>query len=95
MKYLAILVCALAGCQVSLPSATASDASRANIELADLQRGRSLLVTRCGSCHRPPMPGERRAVEWPDKLDKMTERANLDVAQRHLIESYLMTMASR
>jgi len=95
MKYIAIVVCALAGCRVSPPSATAGDATRANIELADLKRGRSLLVTKCGNCHRPPMPAERGADEWPEKLDKMTERANLDVAQRHLIETYLVTMASR
>jgi nitrate/TMAO reductase-like tetraheme cytochrome c subunit len=95
MKYVAILLCALAGCRVSPPTATVGDASRANIELADLQRGRSLLVSKCGNCHRPPMPGERGANEWPEKLDKMTARANLDPAQRHLIEEYLIAMASR
>jgi cytochrome c553 len=95
MKYVAILLVALAGCRVSPPSATASDASRGNVELADLQQGRKLLLTKCGNCHRPPMPAEYHASEWPTKLDEMTARANLDEGQRHLIEEYLMTMASR
>jgi hypothetical protein len=99
MKYvtsLCALLCALAGCGVrSPPSATATDASRANIQLADLQRGRSLLVTKCGNCHRTPLPGEHRASEWPGKLDEMTTRANLEGDQRHLIEEYLVTMSTR
>jgi nitrate/TMAO reductase-like tetraheme cytochrome c subunit len=83
----------LAGCGMSPPTAT--DASRAHIELADLQRGRSLLVTKCGNCHRPPLPTDHGAHEWPEKLDEMATRANLDVMQGHLIEQYLVTMAMR
>jgi len=95
MKYLVVVLCALVGCGVSLPTATVNDASRANVQLADLQSGRSLLVSKCGSCHRPPMPADERARDWPKQLDEMTERANVDVAQRHLIEEYLVTMANR
>lgn len=85
----------LAGCRVSPPTATAIDASRAHVELTELQRGRSLLVTKCGNCHRPPLPTDHGAHEWPEKLDEMSTRANLDVLQRRLIEQYLVTMAMR
>ena len=86
----------LAGCGVGAPpTATAIDASRAHLALADLQHGRSLLVGRCGNCHRPPLPTDHGANEWPEKLDEMAARANLDVVQRHLIEEYLVTMAAR
>jgi hypothetical protein len=83
----------LAGCRVSPPTATVTDASRAHLELADLQHGRSLLVSKCGNCHRPPMPADHSAREWPEKLDEMATRANLDFMQRRLIEQYLVTMA--
>lgn len=84
----------VAGCGVSPPPATALDASRAHIELAELQRGRSLLVSKCGGCHRPPLPADHRGGSWPEKLDEMSPRAHLDVLQRHLIEAYLVTMAA-
>jgi mono/diheme cytochrome c family protein len=88
------LVGMLAGCGVSPPPVTALDASRAHIELADLQHGRSLLVSKCGGCHRPPQPSDHRGDLWPEKLDEMSPRAHLDVLQRHLIEQYLVTMAA-
>jgi len=91
----AVALVVLAGCGMSPPAATAIDASRAHVELADLQRGRSLLVSKCGGCHRTPQPAEYSGETWPGKLDEMTARANLDVVQRHLIEAYLVTMAAR
>jgi hypothetical protein len=84
-----------AGCSGGPPTATPLDASRAHLELADLQNGRSLLVAKCGGCHRPPMPADHGATEWPVRLDEMATRANLDFMQRHLIEQYLVTMAMR
>jgi hypothetical protein len=85
----------LAGCGMSPPPATAIDASRAHVELADLQQGRSLLVSKCGGCHRTPLPADHRGEAWPEKIDDMSARAKLDVTQRHLIEEYLVTMAAR
>jgi hypothetical protein len=91
-----VAIGALAGCGVSSPPvATPLDASRAHVELAELERGRSLLVSKCGGCHRTPLPASYRQDLWPGKLDEMSSRANLDVAQRHLIEAYVVTMAAR
>lgn len=87
---------AAAGCAgMSPPAATALDASRANVALAELQTGRKLLITKCGSCHRPPLPSAHSRNEWPSKLDEMSERSKLDVVQRQRIEQYLVTMAAR
>ena len=86
----------LSACAVGAPPpATALDASRANVALADLQSGRSLLLKKCGGCHRAPLPNEHVAREWPAKLDEMSPRSHLDGMQRHLIEAYLVTMATR
>jgi cytochrome c553 len=95
MYRVVLILGALAGCSASLPTATATDASRAHLELADLQHGRALVVSKCGSCHRPPLPTEHGAAEWPLMLDEMSARANLDFMQRRLIEGYLVTMAMR
>jgi mono/diheme cytochrome c family protein len=89
------MVALLGGCVAGPPVATPADAARANRGLAELQRGRVLLVARCGSCHRPPMPSDRGVREWPGMLDEMSGRANLDATQRQLIEVYLITMATR
>jgi cytochrome c5 len=83
-----------AGCGRNLPPvATSADAQRANVELAALQEGRTLLLRKCGSCHRAPLPREHAAAEWPGKLDEMAARSSLDTAQRRAIEQYLVVMA--
>ncbi len=90
-----VVVVALAGCRGGPPPVTANDAARAHVELAELQRGRSLLVTKCGNCHRPPMPSDQPSNAWPKKIDEMSGRANLDFGQRRLIEMYVVAMAPR
>jgi cytochrome c5 len=83
-----------AGCGRQLPPlATSADAQRANVELASLQEGRTLVLRKCGGCHRPPLPRAHPAAEWPGKIDEMAERSNLDLAQRRTIEQYLIVMA--
>ena len=90
-----VLILVLVGCGGGLPAATAIDASRVHVELADLQNGRSLVVSKCGACHRPPMPADHGANEWPVMLDEMSARAHLDFMQRRLIRQYLVAMATR
>lgn len=95
MKRLALAVFAT-GCMRAMPPvATVHDADRGRVELADLERGRSLLIQKCsGSCHRAPMPLDHTAAEWPISLAEMSQRAGLSDQQRILIERYLVTMAS-
>jgi cytochrome c5 len=90
-----VLAGALLGCGTSLPLATSGDAARAGVQLAELQEGRSLVAAKCGNCHAPPVPAAHHMGEWPHMLDEMSARSHLDLAQRHLIEQYLMTLAAR
>lgn len=86
----------LAGCGGGgLPLATAGDAARAGVQLADLEQGRSLVAAKCGGCHRPPQPTEHSSDSWPHMIDKMAKRSNLDGSQQQLMARYLVTMASR
>jgi hypothetical protein len=77
------------------PTVSADDAQRGNVELVELQQGRSLLLGKCTNCHKAPMPSEHTAAEWPSKLDEMAARASLDYSQQKLIEKYLVTMSTR
>lgn len=86
---LGVLV-ALAACSPSSPPhATAADASRANVALAELEHGRAILVRKCGNCHKAPRPGD----DWQPHMPEMAVRANLDAEQQRLIVQYLTVMA--
>ncbi len=95
MLRFALLLGVVVGCAPPPPHATATDAIRVNVELKQLERGRSLLVGKCGGCHRPPYPTEHTATEWPERLDEMAARANLDGDQRKAIEQYLFAVLTR
>ena len=90
-----LLLGLVVGCTPPPPHATTSDAIRANLALAQLETGRSLLVHRCSGCHTTPLPSAHTAAEWPARLDEMAARSNLDRRQRQAIEQYLTTMARR
>jgi hypothetical protein len=77
------------------PHATAIDAQRANVELAALTEGRTLLVQKCsgGECHRVPLPSDAKRRDWPRWVHEMTERSKIDPRQARLIEQYLVVMS--
>jgi hypothetical protein len=92
MKRLALVL--LVACTPRLPpQATSADAERANVALGELATGRTMLIKKCGGCHRPPSPSAHTAVEWPRSLDEMSTRSNLDGEQRRLIQLYLVSLA--
>jgi hypothetical protein len=96
MKKLLVLVVLAGACRVAPPHASAVDAERSHVALDELERGRSLLVSKCGaSCHVAPLPSQHTAREWPGKLDEMSARAGLDFGQRRLIEEYLIAMSQK
>jgi len=90
------LVVAAGGCARPVPPrATALDAERANVSLAELEHGRELLIARCGSrCHQTPLPAAHTPATWPHSMDEMQERAHLTADERHAIERYLVTMSA-
>lgn len=92
---LALLVAA--GCARRMPPrATAADAQRANLTLAQLEEGRKLVVAKCGSrCHQPPLPDDHTASEWPRSLDEMSPRAAITANERRAIEQYMIAMTMK
>lgn len=75
------------------PHATSADAQRANVELAELEQGRDLVVRKCAGCHKTPMPNDHAPGEWPKMIGEMADRSNLDTKQTKLIEKYLVVMS--
>lgn len=94
MKRFALVVLLAACARHSPPHATAADAERANVELAELEQGRTLLLAKCAGCHKTPLPRDHAPAAWPPYMDEMAPKAKLDAAQRALIERYLMVMAT-
>jgi hypothetical protein len=83
------------GCGSPLPVATAGDASRSGVSLAELEHGRSLVAAKCSGCHHTPLPTEHRPDEWPRMVAEMALRAHVEGSERQAIRAYLVAMASR
>ncbi|MEO8843383.1 MAG: hypothetical protein ABI591_26345 [Kofleriaceae bacterium] len=93
-KWLSLVL--LAACTPGIPPpATQQDAIRANLDLAQLNQGRELLLHYCGKCHDVPVPGQRDAKDWPAQVTLMAPKAGIDASQKALIEQYLVTMAAK
>jgi cytochrome c553 len=92
----ALVLLVLAGCGgATPPPATALDASRANVQLADLEQGRSILLAKCSSCHHTPVPSDHPQARWPHFVADMAPKAKLDGESSRLVELYLVTLAGR
>ena len=91
-----VLALVLVACARRLPPpATAADAERSQVPLAELEQGRKLVLAKCGRCHDTPLPADRTATEWPAMVGKMAERSKLSGDERSLIERYLVAMTAR
>ena len=85
-------------CSSAVPQVTGADLARAQardpgVSEADLQRGRTLYLSRCTSCHAPFPPASRNAEAWHHDLAKMRALAGIDAEQERLILVYLETFA--
>jgi hypothetical protein len=94
------MITLLASCAAPIPRPTDADVLRAASQrpqttLAELERGRTLYVSRCGNCHRPIAPERLAPTAWPGEVDKMAVRAKLGTDHRELILLFLVTLSSR
>jgi mono/diheme cytochrome c family protein len=98
----ALLGAALAACAGSpIPQPTAADASRGaahfpDLTLAELEHGRSLYVSRCGSCHTLKRPAELAPQQWDQEVTEMREKngVKLSDAEAQAIVRYLTVAAT-
>jgi len=88
----------IVACTATLPLVTEADAERARADspdatVASLDRGRSLYLGRCASCHEAYHPATRTIGEWDDALTVMADRARLKASDRGLVRDYLRVFA--
>jgi cytochrome c5 len=75
---------ACGGSRVPLP--TAADASRASahfpdVTLSELSHGRTLYVSRCGSCHTLKPPAELSPAEWQAEVSDMRAKNGVRLSE--------------
>ena len=93
---------ALAECGGSaVPEPEAADAVRVSphfpdVTLAELQHGRTLYLSRCGSCHVLKRPAELPPEQWQTEVSDMRTKngVKLSDAEAQAIVRYLVTAAS-
>jgi hypothetical protein len=100
MRHTVVAIVTLVACAAPLPRPTDTDVLRAANQRpqtthVELERGRTLYVSRCGNCHRTYPPDRLVATAWPAQVDKMAKRATLGSDERDLISLYLVTLSSR
>ena len=107
----AVLVCALTACEwtsrfapppVTAQMARTSTAQsatrptrRESADLATLNEGRRLFVSRCIDCHTLPPFWHYSAKDWPGIVDSMAHRANLKRNERDAIVAYILAARSQ
>lgn len=89
----------IAACTAAMPVVTEADVERARAEspevtMASLERGRTLYLARCASCHEAYHPATRTVVEWDEALVEMSDRARLKLGDRALVRDYLRVFAT-
>lgn len=92
----------LAACGSSaLPEPTVADASRGSahfpdLTLAELQQGRTLYASRCGSCHALKRPAELLPEQWQEEVSEMRSKngVKLSDAEARAIVRYLAVAAT-
>jgi len=99
---LAFGLLALAGCEVSLPQPNAADAARlhgsgAELGLQDLELGRALYSSRCGSCHALRDPASERPEAWGAEVHEMRAKKGVRLTddEEQRITAYLVSISSR
>jgi cytochrome c5 len=85
----------------AIPEPSAADASRGaahfpDVTLAELEQGRKLYVSRCGSCHVLKRPMELPAEQWPGEVSEMRSKngVKLSDAEAQAISRSLFVAAT-
>lgn len=65
------------------------------IDPATLREGRTLFVHRCIECHTVPSVWHYRKEDWPEIVNRMSQRASLSPAERDAIISYILAVRTQ
>jgi hypothetical protein len=65
------------------------------VNVALLQKGRTLLVHRCVECHTLPPLWHYKTEDWPQIVNSMAHRASLKPAEQDAIVAYILAVRSQ
>lgn len=102
LRFAVPLWACLTGCGGSaMPEPTAADASRGSahfpdLTLSELSQGRSLYVSRCGSCHALKRPAELPPEQWQVEVGEMRNKNGVKLSDEEArsIVRYLTVAAN-
>src|SRR6186713_1283699 len=94
-----LLLCVVACGASATPAPIQADVARIEnrfpgTTLAELEKGRSVYLSRCTSCHAPVAPDSVPVDRWPHEVSEMSERAHLGTDEP-LVVKYLVAQALR
>jgi hypothetical protein len=65
------------------------------VDVALLQKGRTLLVHRCIECHTLPSLWHYKTDDWPQIVNSMAHRASLKPAEEDAVVAYILAVRSQ
>jgi mono/diheme cytochrome c family protein len=96
-----LLACLWACGGSAVPRPTAADAARGSahfpdLTLSELSHGRSLYVSRCGTCHALKRPAELPAEQWQVEVGEMRNKNGVKLSdeEARAIVRYLTVTAN-
>lgn len=91
-----VLVVWFAGCATRpLPPVDASLralAASVQTDLADVERGRALLVSACATCHEPVHPLDCTLAVWDEVMPRMLAKSELPAADGRCVRAYVLVV---
>ena len=89
ISILFIVSCANFAGPPEVSPALISNARSDQVDIAQLQDGRRLFLSRCLECHTLPPVAKYSRNEWPHLVSRMAGRANLSPGEQAVITAYL------
>jgi len=88
-----LLLLALAfavGCSSALYLPTSADADRAGVSTERLMVGRTLYISKCGSCHNLHLPEQYTQKQWLKVMPAMQKKARITDEESKQITDFLL-----
>jgi hypothetical protein len=99
LGFLVVVACLVACESINyVPPATPQMAAAIKgrpVNVALLQKGRTLLVHRCIECHTLPPLWHYKTEDWPEIVNSMAHRASLRPAEQNAVVAYILAVRSQ
>ncbi len=74
------------------PQMATASSRKQDVDLARLERGRTLFVHRCIECHTLPALWKYSREDWPKIVNDMSHRASLKPGEREAVIAYILAV---